>query len=219
MKDPKIALSVTHAPLGRLETVFKAFEAAGGDELHFDVGDGHFAPIFGLSPAFVAMAKQCCGLPCHAHLLMERPERHVAAFVDAGCDVVTIPVEACAHQHRALQQIRNAGATPGLAVNPATPLTELTYLLKEAGRILVLARDHATHAPVYPSAYERVRILRENLRYGERGKQLDVEGGLGISETATAMQMGADRVVLDPAVFDGGIPAFLDAVRKAEHLV
>ena len=207
--------------------VAKALEGAGVSELHFDVGDGRFASAFGLNPDFIALAKEACGLPCHAHLMMEQPEHHIDRFLSVGCDVITFHVEACTHQHRALQQIRNGGASPGIAVNPGTPLTKLGYLLKEADRVLMLSQDPGSGDAVPGAAYERVKILTENIRYSEIPAEIEVEGGIGLEETATFSRMGARRFVLDSKILfakaEGDlrelIEGFAAAVKDAEKLV
>lgn len=228
MSDLILSASVRHLPLGRLEGVFRALEAAGVAELHFDIGDGRFAPVFGLDPAFIRLARATCGLTCHAHLMVESPERHIDALAASGCDIITLHVEACLHQHRALQQIRHAGATPGIALRATTPLTTLDYLLAESGRVLLPTRDFADPetAPL-PSAYERARILQELIRYHRYPATVEAKGGIGFQEAATFARVGVNRVVLDGGVLfptpdadpAAAIAAFREQAKTAELLV
>jgi len=223
-----LSATVQQLPLGRLESVFQALEAAGVAELHFEIGDGRFAPFFGLDPAFIRLAKATCGLACHAHLMVQDPERHIDAFAAAGCDIITIHVEACRHQHRALQQIRAAGATPGIALKATTPLTTLDYLLAESGRVLLLTRDLGED-DVKPlkSAYERARILQEIIRYHKYSTSVEAKGGIDVREAATFVRMGVDRVVLEGDVLfptpeadlTETIATFRSDAEVAEHLV
>ena len=124
--------SVMCARLDRLDDDLKALEAAGCDELHFDIMDGTFVSNFTLGVDFVKAAVRACKLPCSAHLMVTRPEDYIERFIDAGCKSVTIHVESCVHAHAVLMRIRKAGASPGIAINPATPLTKLDYLIDQA---------------------------------------------------------------------------------------
>ncbi len=228
MSDSHLAAAVRQLPLGRLESVFEALEKANIAELHFEIGDGRFAPLFGLDPAFVRLAKATCGLTCHAHLMVQSPERHIDAFVAAGCDIITVHAEACLHPHRVLQQVRDAGATPGIALKATTPLTMLDYLLAETGRVLLVTRDfHEDGEKPLKSAYERARILQEIIRYHQYPTTLEVKGGIGSREAATFARMGVHRIVLDGSVLfpaPGADPvqtvaAFRENTATAEHLV
>ncbi len=130
MSELKYAASVMCANLARLEDDLQSLEAAGCDELHFDVMDGLFVPNFTLGFDFIKAARSCCGLPCSAHLMISRPEKYIERFVEAGCNSLTVHVETCVHAHRVLTQIQDAGASPGLAINPATPLTKTGLLAR-----------------------------------------------------------------------------------------
>jgi len=215
-------------PLGRLGGAFEALAAAGVDELHFEIGDGVFAPCFGLDPAFVRVAKASCGLPCHAHLLVESPERHIEAFAAAGCDVITVHAEACGHAHRVLQQIRNAGSAPGIAVKATTPLTTLDYLLPEAARVLLLTRDLGdTDTAPLNAASERAKILGEIIRYHKYAAELEVKGGIDFRQAALFARLGVRRLVVDGAAIYPApdadpavtLAAFRGQAHAAEHLV
>ena len=134
MTSFRSSASVMCANLAHLESDFKALEEAGCEELHFDVMDGAFAPSFTLGFDFIKAARRCCSLPCSAHLMIAKPEEYIGRFVDAGCETVTVHVEACRHVLRALASIRELGASPGIAINPGTSLTALDYLLDDVDR-------------------------------------------------------------------------------------
>ena len=213
------------ANFARLEDDLRAFEEAGCSELHFDVRDGAFAPGFGLGLEVLAAARACSNLPCGIHLLAVQPERYVQAFSDAGCASLTLHVEACLHAPRTLDLIRELGMAPGIAIQPATPLTKLEYLFAHVDRILLLARELGSQQRETPGpAFERVKILREGLDYHERGVKLHVEGTAGTADTARLIELGADIVVLDsPDVYDGddlagNLTAFMEAVDKARKV-
>jgi ribulose-phosphate 3-epimerase len=222
------APSVMCANLGRLEDEMKSLEAAEADELHFDIMDGLFVPNYTLGFDFIKMAKRCCKLKCSAHLMIERPERYIQRFVDAGSDIITVHVEACTHPHRVLGQIRDAGASPGIAINPATPLTKLEYLLPMADRVLVMTVDPGyAGQPILPVAFDRVRILHENIQYHKYNTMIEVDGNINVTNAARLARLGAEIFVLGTAsIFNGNgadyakeLPAFKAAIAVEKKLV
>jgi ribulose-phosphate 3-epimerase len=194
------------ANLARLEDDLHALEQAGCDELHFDIMDGLFVPNFTLGFDFIKAARRVCGLPCHAHLMIAKPEDYIERFVDAGCSAVSVHVETCVHAHRTLAQIRAAGASPGIAINPATPLTKLDFLFDLVDRVLVMTVDPGyAGQKIIPNAFERVRILRENINYRERAIAIEVDGNINARNAALLANAGANIFVLGTSsIFKGG---------------
>ena len=218
--------SVMCANLARLEDDLAALEAAGCDELHFDVMDGLFVPNITLGFDFIKAARSCCGLPCSAHLMIVRPEKYIERFVEAGCASVTVHVEACVHPHRVLSQIRDAGASPGVAINPATSLTKLDYLLDLVDRVLVMTVDPGyAGQTIIKGAFERVRILGENIRYSKLNARIEVDGNINVHNAALLANAGAS--ILDcgtSSIFNGRNPGealveFREKVERERTLV
>lgn len=214
------------ANLTRLEDDLRDLEAAACDELHIDVMDGRFVSDFALGPEIVSAVRSCSTLPCEAHLMVQNPEAYIKRFVDAGCSIITFHAETCIHAHRTLSVIRDAGATPGIAINPGTPLTKLEYLLPLVDRVLILANDPQGGATaVENSVFERVKILRENLDYREHRIRIQVEGAFNAKGAAILASHGAEIFVLDHTnLFDGGglvenLGAFKESVEAESHVV
>lgn len=216
------------ADLGRLEAEFQALAAAGADELHFDIMDGVFVPNITLGFDFIRMARRCCSLPCTAHLMILHPERYIDRFVDAGSATIVVHVEACRHPHRVLGKIRDADASPGIAINPATPLTKLEYLLPMVDRVLIMTVEPGyAGQTILPIAFERVRILHENVRYHRYDLKIEVDGNINVKNAARLARFGAEIFVLGSAsIFKTpgtdyleALPAFRAAVTREKSLV
>jgi len=212
------AASVMCANLMRLETDLSSLETAQCDELHFDIMDGFFVPNITLGLDFVRAAKSVCSLPCNAHLMIRDAGRYLDRFVDAGSDSITLHLEAGGHLHRNLMRIREAGVSPGIAINPATPLTKLDYLLDHVDRVLMMTVDPGyAGQKIIPSAFERVRILKENLDHRKLKTRIEVDGNISVTNAAKLANAGATIFVLGTAsIFQGGDPGeALSEFRRA----
>lgn len=228
MTDFIASVSVMCANLARIEDDLRVLEAAGADELHFDIMDGVFAPNYTLGFDFIRAAKGCCGLPCNGHLMVTHPEKYLERFVEAGCDSITVHVETCVHANSTLNTIRELGVSPGIAINPATPLTRLQYLLPLVDRVLVMAVDPGyAGQTIIPSAFERVRILRENITYYKYDVKAEVDGNINVRNAAELLRLGAEILVLGTSsIFKGpgvdlaeALPEFRKAVAAELNLV
>lgn len=198
-----------------LETTVRTLEEQGINELHFDFADGHFVPRYGFSPDLIAAVKTVSSLPCHAHLQVTQPDKMLPAILAAGIDIVTLHVETCTHAHRTLAAIRDAGTQAGIAVNPTTSLTKLNYLLPLADRVLLVGSHQSAPKATMPrGTFERVKILRENLRYHEYSALLEVEGPLRPEDAARCARFGANQLIVDAGSLPGlGNPERPGALR------
>src|SRR5512138_2654605 len=124
-----ISTSILSADFARLGEEIAAVEAAGADWIHVDVMDGHFVPNITMGPFIVEAARRCTRLPLDVHLMIEQPERHIPDFVSAGATMISVQVEACPNLHRVVQQIREAGASPSVVLNPHTPAIMVKEIL------------------------------------------------------------------------------------------
>jgi len=201
----KVAPSILSADFGRLAEEVKAVEQAGADYIHVDVMDGRFVPNLTLGPVIVEAVRRATKLPLDVHLMIVEPERYVDAFVKAGADIVTVHVETSPHLNRTLQQIREAGATPSVVLNPATPLSSIEEVLDQVGQVLLMSVNPGFGGQRFlPGSVERVRRLRAMLDARGLGEQVDIEvdGGINAQTAAQVVAAGARVLVAGSAVFN-----------------
>ncbi|HDP34575.1 MAG TPA: hypothetical protein ENN29_05640, partial [Candidatus Hydrogenedentes bacterium] len=189
--------------------------------LVFPIGDGEAAP-FSASLDVVGSVSAKTGLSCNALMLTRHPERHVNACAAAGCAAMTISLEDAAHPHRILTRIKESGMSAGIALNPATSLVALEYLLDKADIVCLLGVEpwSADDAKAAPALIERVKMLSENIRYRELRTDIMLYGGLSIHITGKAIAAGASRVVLDRQLMEEtGQKSFVDAANMCFTLL
>lgn len=198
---PRIAPSILSADFGRLREEVAALVAAGASVLHVDVMDGHFVPPLSMGPQVVT-ALAGCGALLDVHLMVERPERHVAAFADAGAGQITVHVEATPHIHYALQAIRDAGCRAGLAINPGTPVAAIEGI--ELDTALVMTVDPGWGGqPFIPASLGRIRRVRELIG---PDADLEVDGGIDAATAGPCAAAGATLFVAGSAIFGAADP-------------
>jgi ribulose-phosphate 3-epimerase len=198
-----IAPSILSADFGRLAEGVQAVEAAGADWIHVDVMDGHFVPNITIGPLVAAAVRRACSLPVDVHLMIEKPERYLKPFVDAGADWITVHQETCPHLHRTLQEIRELGASPGVALNPSTPVETIRDVIPDLEMILVMTVNPGFGGQRYiPNSTRKVKEVADLLRREGRGEvQIQVDGGVDPTTAPTVAGAGATVLVAGSAVF------------------
>jgi ribulose-phosphate 3-epimerase len=214
----KIAPSILAADFARLAEAVESAEAAGADYIHVDVMDGHFVPNITVGPPVVQAVRRVTQLPLDVHLMISDPIRYISAFAEAGADVLTVHVEATAHLHRVLQQIRSLGVRPGVALNPATPATAIGEVLNDVGLVLVMTVDPGFGGQkLIGRAVHKIAQVREMLDQARSDAELEVDGGVGPQTTEEVVAAGANVLVTGSAVFGtaGGVAAAIKTLRDA----
>jgi len=204
----KLAASILTADFTRLGEEVAAAERAGVDWIHVDVMDGHFVPNLSFGPLVAQALRRATSLPLDVHLMVTRPENLIAAFVDAGAASITVQVEACTHLQRTVQQIRDLGVRPGVALNPATSLSTLDEILPELDMVLIMSVNPGFGGQVYlPGSTRKIARLRHWLdEAGLAGVDIEVDGGIKADNAAGVIAAGASVLVVGSAVFSGKAP-------------
>jgi ribulose-phosphate 3-epimerase len=194
--DVKISTSIMCADFLHLGEAVKELEAAGADYLHFDIMDGHFVPNFTMGPDILKSIRGETDIPFDTHLMVYEPERYIETFIQAGSDLVVIHVEACRHPHRTINLIKENGARAGVAVNPATPLSALDYLLDEVYMVLVMAVDPGfAGQSMIPSAIGKIRQLKQKITESGLDVKIQVDGNVSFQNAPRMVLAGADILV------------------------
>ena len=199
----KLAPSILSADFARLLEDVKKVEKAGCEYLHIDVMDGHFVPNITLGPGIVKSLRKDVDMVFDAHLMIENPDNYIKQFVDAGCDIIVVHQEACRHLHRTIQNIKSHGIKAGVALNPATPIDTIKYVLQDVDMVLLMSVNPGFGGQSYiPVVTEKIKELKSLI--DEMGLDIDIEvdGRVKPSNISEVVNAGANVIVAGSAIFN-----------------
>ncbi|MEW5764307.1 MAG: ribulose-phosphate 3-epimerase [Acidobacteriota bacterium] len=202
-----LAPSILSADFAALGEAVRRIEPHAG-LLHVDVMDGHFVPNITLGPPVVERLRSATELPIDCHLMIDEPDRYLGAFASAGTDLLSVHQEACPHLHRTVQAIRELGMSPGVALNPSTPVETLSVVLPDLDFVLIMSVNPGFGGQKFiHSALEKVRRLASLRRERALTFAIEVDGGVGPTTLPPLLEAGADWLVAGSAVFGVADPA------------
>jgi ribulose-phosphate 3-epimerase len=208
MQAVRVAPSILAADFARLGEQVAATLDAGARVIHVDVMDGHFVPPISIGDLIVSALREqvhAAGGILDVHLMVERPEQRIDAFVAAGADSIAVHWEATPHVHYALEAVRDAGLHAGLAINPATPPEAVTAVADLFDHLLCMTVNPGWGGqPFIESSYAKVARLRELLG---PDMPIQVDGGIDLRTAGPVVEAGATLLVAGSSVFGGGDPA------------
>ena len=213
----KIAPSVLSADFGVLAAEIAKVEAE-ADLLHVDVMDGHFVPNLTVGPLVVEAIRRRTRVPLDVHLMIQNPERYISAFAKAGSTYLTVHAEVCPHLHRTIQQIREAGVKPGVALNPSTSLHTVENVLDQVDLILIMSVNPGFGGQSFiPFVLKKIEEMGRRLHRTEPRPELEVDGGIKIENCRAIAEAGASILVAGSAIF--GAPDPRSAIVKMREQV
>ena len=213
----KISPSILSADFTELGAEVRAVEAGGADYIHIDVMDGHFVPNITIGPFIVKAVRSVTKLPLDVHLMIEDPESYISDFAASGSDIITVHAESTVHLNAVVAGIKKLGKKAGVSLNPATPVSLIEEVIGELDLVLVMSVNPGFSGQSYiASSTAKVRKVRKMLDDAGSKAELQVDGGIKISNIAEVAGAGADVFVAGSAVYGSDdYGATIEAMKRA----
>ncbi len=206
--------SILSADFKCLGEQIEKVDRAGAQYIHVDVMDGMFVPSISFGMPVLSSIRSATDKAMDVHLMIRSPERYIEEFAKCGADLITVHAEACLHLDRAIQQIKSLGVRAGVALNPATPLSALEYVLEKIDMVLLMTVNPGFGGQKYlESCTPKIKKMREWIDRTAPSVDLEVDGGINKETIKTVLEAGANVIVAGSSIFGG------DAQKNAGELL
>ncbi len=214
-----LAPSLLAADFARLGEQMRIIDQAGAHYFHYDVMDGQFVPNISMGLPVLSSIRKVTKKKLDVHLMIEQPQHYISDFSDAGADIITVHAEACTHLDQIVRDIKREGVLAGVALNPATPLNVLDYILPEVDMVLLMTVNPGYGGQkMIDYTLDKIRELRGIVQRRGLSTDIEVDGGVKLDNVGQFLAAGANVIVAGSGVFQGdlagNVEAFLEQMRE-----
>ncbi|MGB6369522.1 MAG: ribulose-phosphate 3-epimerase [Atribacterota bacterium] len=214
----KLATSILDADFTCLERELRKIESGGTDLIHLDIMDGNFVPNISFGPRIVESIKNKTSLPLEVHLMVEKPENHIKSFINAGGDIIIVHYETSKHLDRLIQTINEANVKSGIALNPATPLSVIEYLINKIDVLLLMTVNPGFGGQKFiPEMITKIEKARKIIDNQKKSISLAVDGGINLNNISKVIKAGAEIIVAGQIIFKSANPEM--TIKKIKNIL
>ncbi len=198
----ELAPSLLSADFSNLSKDIKILNDNGINYLHLDIMDGNFVPNISYGPGVIKAIRGLTDMIFDVHLMVDKPERYIKDYVDAGADIITVHYEATKHPHRTIQQIKSYGVKAGISLNPSTPLNVLDYIIEDLDLVLIMSVNPGFGGQSYIKTMdEKISKLKDIKSNKKLNFIIEVDGGIKTTNVKNVIELGAELIVSGSDVF------------------
>jgi len=214
----KLAPSILDADFTCLGTELRKIESGGADLIHLDIMDGNFVPNISFGPRIVESIKSKTSLPLEVHLMVEKPENHIKSFINAGGDIIIVHYETSKHLDKLIQTINEADVKSGIALNPATPLSVIEYLINKIDVLLLMTVNPGFGGQKFiPEMFNKIEMARKIIDNQKKSISLAVDGGINLDNISKVSKAGAEIIVVGQIIFKSTNPVM--TIKKIKNIL